>query len=68
MLMEDLKRDTNLLRYYIIRREDRRKNLDSLFFLLTSGKYRESGNDVYFYARISNRYQFMSIRMEHYNN
>ncbi len=59
-LLEDLKRDTTFLGNYISRRESRKTYMDSLFELLISGKYHESGSDVYFFARGTNRFSFTS--------
>ena len=50
-LINDLKADTTSLSNYIILRQGKAIKIDSLVYLLTSGKHKEMGAETYFYAR-----------------
>jgi hypothetical protein len=50
-LINDLKADTTALSNYIILRKGKAIKIDSLVYLLTSGKHKEMGAETYFYAR-----------------
>lgn len=50
-LIEDLKIDTVKIRNYINARINKQSRMDSLADLLSSGKEKESGNEIYYFAR-----------------
>jgi hypothetical protein len=50
-LLQDLEADTTNLSQYAQRRALKRVWLDSLTILLSTGKYKEQGNDTYYYGR-----------------
>jgi len=50
-LIEDLKTDTGKIRNYTNARINKQSRMDSLADLLSSGKEKESGNEIYYFAR-----------------
>ena len=50
-LIQDLKADTTSLEFYIDIRTQKRRFLDSLVLLLSTGQYKIMGNETYFFAR-----------------
>ena len=49
--IQDLKADTTSLEFYINIRTQKRRYLDSLVLLLSTGQYKIMGNETYFFAR-----------------
>src|SRR5680860_459875 len=50
-MIQDLQADSTNLEAYINLRSKKHKMMNSLIILLTSDKYKESGNEMYYYAR-----------------
>ena len=50
-LIQDLKTDTAHLENYINLRKEKRNMMDSLVLLLSTDKYKQFGNETYFFAR-----------------
>ena len=51
LLIHDLEKDTTTLQQYVELRKQKRIMMDSLVFLLSSGKHKELGNETYYFAR-----------------